>query len=51
MTVDQYKRDNLLQSEVTSKHVAELIAQLCGPAFEQTTGAQFPIDGGDVRVF
>jgi NAD(P)-dependent dehydrogenase (short-subunit alcohol dehydrogenase family) len=50
MTVDQYKRDNLLRSETTSKHVAEVIAQLCGPAFEQTTGAQFPVDGGDVRV-
>jgi len=51
MTIDQYKRDNLLRSATTSKHVAELIAQLCGPAFEQTTGAQFPVDGGDVRVF
>jgi len=50
MTVDQYKRDNMLQSATTSKHVAELIVTLCGPAFEQTTSAQFPVDGGDVRV-
>ncbi|MBN1673940.1 MAG: SDR family oxidoreductase [Kiritimatiellae bacterium] len=50
MTVAQYKRDNLLGVETSSRAVAEFIAALCGPAFAQTTGAQFPIDGGHERV-
>lgn len=50
MTVDQYKRRNLLKTEITSHDVAELAAELCGPLFAKTTGAQIPIDGGDARV-
>ena len=50
MSIDQYKRRNLLKTEITSHDVAELAAELCGPLFAKTTGAQIPIDGGDPRV-
>lgn len=50
LTVDDYKKNNVLGVEVTSQDVAELAAQLCGPAFSKTTGAQIPIDGGNDRV-
>ncbi len=50
MSVEQYKRRNLLKTEITSHDVAELAAELCGPLFAKTTGAQIPIDGGDPRV-
>jgi len=48
--VEEYKKSNLLKVEVTSGDVAELAAELCGPLFAKTTGAQIPIDGGNVRV-
>ena len=50
MTVEQYKTKNLLKTEITSHHVAELTAELCGPLFSKTTAAQIPIDGGNDRV-
>lgn len=50
MTVEQYKHNNLLKTEIVSHDVAELAAELCGPAFAKTTGAQIPIDGGSDRV-
>jgi len=50
MTVADYKTKNLLHTEVRSTDVAELAAELCGPLFAKTTGAQIPIDGGNDRV-
>ena len=50
MTVDEYKRNNVLREEVTSKDVAELTAEMCGALFAKITGAQVPIDGGNERV-
>ena len=50
MSVDDYKRNNVLHEEVTSKDVAELIAEMCGTLFAKITGAQVPIDGGNERV-
>jgi rhamnose utilization protein RhaD (predicted bifunctional aldolase and dehydrogenase)/NAD(P)-dependent dehydrogenase (short-subunit alcohol dehydrogenase family) len=50
LTVEQYRTNNLLKVEVTSHDVAELAAELCGPVFSRTTGAQIPIDGGNDRV-
>jgi rhamnose utilization protein RhaD (predicted bifunctional aldolase and dehydrogenase)/NAD(P)-dependent dehydrogenase (short-subunit alcohol dehydrogenase family) len=50
VTVEQYKRNNVLRTEVTSRDVAELAAELCGPLFAKTTGAQLPVDGGNERV-
>jgi NAD(P)-dependent dehydrogenase (short-subunit alcohol dehydrogenase family) len=45
-SVEDYKRRNVLRTEVTSHDVAELAAEMCGPLFAKTTGAQVPIDGG-----
>ncbi len=50
LTVDEYKKNNVLRTEVTSKDVAELTAELCGTLFAKTTGAQIPVDGGNDRV-
>jgi NAD(P)-dependent dehydrogenase (short-subunit alcohol dehydrogenase family) len=50
MSIDDYKRNNVLHEEVTSRDVAELVAEMCGPLFAKTTGAQVPIDGGNERV-
>ena len=50
MSVDEYKKNNVLSVEITSRDVAELAAEMCGPLFARTTGAQVPIDGGNERV-
>jgi NAD(P)-dependent dehydrogenase (short-subunit alcohol dehydrogenase family) len=50
LSVKQYKTRNVLKTEVTSRDVAELAAELCGPLFAKVTGAQLPIDGGNERV-
>lgn len=50
LSIEQYKRRNLLHTEITSADVGALVAQLAGPLFAATTGAQIPIDGGSDRV-
>ena len=50
LTVEQYKKRNVLKTEVTSRDVAELAAEMLGPLFAKTTGAQLPVDGGNERV-
>ncbi|HKP92323.1 MAG TPA: SDR family NAD(P)-dependent oxidoreductase, partial [Chthoniobacterales bacterium] len=50
LSVEEYKRNNILRTEVRSADVGELAAELCGPLFAKTTGAQIPIDGGNDRV-
>jgi rhamnose utilization protein RhaD (predicted bifunctional aldolase and dehydrogenase)/NAD(P)-dependent dehydrogenase (short-subunit alcohol dehydrogenase family) len=50
LSVEEYKKRNVLGVEVTSRDVAELAAELCGPLFAKTTGAQVPVDGGNERV-
>ncbi len=50
LTVEEYKRRNLLDTEITSRDVGELAAALVGPLFAKVTGAQIPIDGGSDRV-
>ncbi len=50
LTVDAYKTNNVLKTEVTSKDVAEMAVMMLGPVFSKTTGAQIPIDGGNDRV-
>ena len=50
LSVDEYKRRNLLRVTVTSRDVAELAAEMCGPVFAKTTGAQVPVDGGNERI-
>lgn len=50
ITVEEYKKNNVLQTEVTSKDVAEVVMQLLSERFSKTTGAQIPVDGGNDRV-
>jgi rhamnose utilization protein RhaD (predicted bifunctional aldolase and dehydrogenase)/NAD(P)-dependent dehydrogenase (short-subunit alcohol dehydrogenase family) len=50
LTVDQYKKRNLLKTEVASRDVAEMAAEMCGPLFAKTTGAQVPLDGGNEKL-
>ncbi|WP_353650122.1 bifunctional aldolase/short-chain dehydrogenase [Nakamurella sp. A5-74] len=50
MTVQEYKRRNLLRTEVSSPLVAAAVVRLCSDEFSATTGAQVPIDGGSDRV-
>ncbi len=50
MTVEEYKRSNLLGVEVSAAKVAAVVAALAGPLFGCTTGAQIPVDGGNDRV-
>lgn len=50
LSVEDYKKKNILHVEIYSRDVAELVAEMCGPLFAKTTGAQIPIDGGNERV-
>ena len=50
MSVEDYKANNILKVEINSHDVAELAAEMCGPLFSKTTGAQVPVDGGNNRV-
>jgi NAD(P)-dependent dehydrogenase (short-subunit alcohol dehydrogenase family) len=50
VSVDEYRKRNLLHVEITSADVAELAFAMVGPAFAKTTGAQVSIDGGNDRV-
>lgn len=50
VSVESYRRRNLLRMAITSQDVAELAFAMTGPAFARTTGAQVPIDGGNERV-
>lgn len=50
MSVEAYKKRNLLKMEVTSDLVAGVVAALCGDSFAATTGAQIAIDGGNERT-
>ncbi len=50
LTIDEYKRRNLLNTEVTSDLVGRLVATMNTEVFQATTGSQIPIDGGNERV-
>jgi rhamnose utilization protein RhaD (predicted bifunctional aldolase and dehydrogenase)/NAD(P)-dependent dehydrogenase (short-subunit alcohol dehydrogenase family) len=50
LSVEEYKKNNILHTEIKSENVAELAIELCGPLFSKTTGAQIPVDGGNDRV-
>jgi rhamnose utilization protein RhaD (predicted bifunctional aldolase and dehydrogenase)/NAD(P)-dependent dehydrogenase (short-subunit alcohol dehydrogenase family) len=50
LSVEQYKRRNLLACEVRARDVGELAAALATDLFAKTTGAQIPVDGGSDRV-
>ena len=50
MTVEEYKTNNVLKTEIKSDNVAELVCSMAGSAFAKTTGAQVAIDGGSDRI-
>ncbi len=50
LTVDEYKRRNLLGVAIGAADVAALVAALCTYTFRATTGAQIPIDGSNERL-
>ena len=50
ITVEEYKTNNVLHVELTSHDIGELVAEMLGPVFSKTTGAQVPADGGSNRV-
>ncbi|MDD2652867.1 MAG: bifunctional aldolase/short-chain dehydrogenase [Sulfurimonas sp.] len=50
MSVEEYKTNNVLKTEINSSDVAELVCAMAGVAFAKTTGAQVAIDGGSDRI-
>jgi len=50
LSISDYKRRNLLKTDVSSSDVAELVAFLSSAKSSKTTGAQVPIDGGNDRI-
>jgi len=50
LTVEQYKKRNLMKCEITSRDIGMMVAAMAGPAFAKTTGAQIPVDGGNDRT-
>ncbi len=50
MSVEEYKTNNVLKTEIKSNDVAELVCAMAGKAFAKTTGAQVAIDGGSDRI-
>jgi enoyl-[acyl-carrier-protein] reductase (NADH) len=50
LSIEEYKTNNVLKTEITSKDVATLVCTMASAVFAKTTGAQIPIDGGNDRV-
>lgn len=50
LSIEEYKTNNILKVEVTSRDVADLAVSMLGKTFAKVTGAQVPIDGGNDRV-
>ncbi|MBI4404710.1 MAG: bifunctional aldolase/short-chain dehydrogenase [Deltaproteobacteria bacterium] len=50
MSPEQYKRNNLLKTELCSHDVAKAALALVNGSFSKTTGAQIPVDGGSDRT-
>lgn len=50
LSVEDYKKQNVLGKTVSSKDVAALALAMAGSAFACTTGAQVAVDGGNDRV-
>ncbi|WP_455755593.1 bifunctional aldolase/short-chain dehydrogenase [Sulfurimonas sp.] len=50
MSVEEYKTNNVLKTEIKSDNVAELVCAMAGKAFAKTTGSQVAIDGGSDRI-
>ncbi len=50
MSVEEYKTNNVLGTEIKSTDVAELVCAMAGSVFAKTTGSQVAIDGGSDRI-
>ncbi|QOY52277.1 bifunctional aldolase/short-chain dehydrogenase [Candidatus Sulfurimonas baltica] len=50
MSVEEYKTNNILKTEIKSENVAELVCAMAGKPFAKTTGSQVAIDGGSDRI-
>lgn len=50
MSVEEYKTNNVLKTEIKSENVAELVCAMAGKPFAKTTGSQVAIDGGSDRI-
>ena len=50
MSVQEYKTNNVLKTEIRSDDVAELVCAMAGKPFAKTTGSQVAIDGGSDRI-
>lgn len=50
MSVDEYKTNNILKTEIKSTDVAELVCAMASKPFAKTTGSQVAIDGGSDRI-
>ena len=50
MSVEEYKTNNILKTEIRSDDVAQLVCAMAGKPFAKTTGAQVAIDGGSDRI-
>ena len=50
LSVEEYKSNNILKTEVTSQNVAQMVCAMAGQSFAKTTGAQVAVDGGNERV-
>lgn len=50
VSVEEYKKNNILATTISSMDVAMLIKMMSSKSFSKTTGAQIPIDGGNDRV-
>ena len=50
LSVEEYKRNNLLGVDVRLDDVTEAVLALLSDRFSRTTGAQVPVDGGNLRV-
>lgn len=50
MSVQEYKTNNVLKTEICSDDVAELVCAMAGKSFAKTTGSQVAIDGGSDRI-
>jgi NAD(P)-dependent dehydrogenase (short-subunit alcohol dehydrogenase family) len=50
LSVDDYRTNNVLHTEIASADVARMVIAMCGEAFSRTTGAQVAVDGGNERV-
>ncbi|NOR57025.1 MAG: SDR family oxidoreductase, partial [Sulfurimonas sp.] len=50
MSVEEYKTNNVLKTEIKSTDVAELVCAMASKPFAKTTGSQVAIEGGSDRI-